>query len=189
MPVAPLPYASPMGFVGESHWREGKRLVATTGLDRTVRLPPRCVRCNADTDFGRGWRKTLYWHHPAYYLLILPGVLIYALVAMGVRKKVTVDAGLCPAHRAARRNRILIGWGIFLAGLASLVAAIYFGNDPAFRRGPLGAVFGLLGAALVVFSALWAIFATRVLVLSRVAGGTAWFTGAGPAFLSSLSGT
>src|SRR5436309_2493776 len=71
-------------------WRSGPLLVMSQG----ARLPDRCVKCNAPANGQRLTRK-LYWHSPYLYLLILLNLLIYALVAIFVRKKARVEIGLC----------------------------------------------------------------------------------------------
>ena len=187
LPVTPLPYASPARLaVTEGLWREGNKLVVVAGGNRTARLPRQCVKCNAPTADRKPWRKTVSWHHPGYYALIPLGLLIYALVAVSVSKKVTVEAGLCRAHAAVRRNRILIGWGIFLASIAALVLAIYCWDTPPFRHGPAATILGILSGALFVGSMVWGLVAPRVLAVRRVVDNTAWFSGAGPEFLASL---
>ncbi|MBH5329764.1 hypothetical protein H9Q10_08795 [Eikenella sp. S3360] len=95
-------------------WREGKRVFLPDGAD----LPCRCIRCGTEADPPRRPRK-LYWHHPALALLILttflrlPGLLIYLIVAVIVRKKIEVTAARCPAHRK-QMHQIYIGLFILL---------------------------------------------------------------------------
>ena len=47
-------------------WQENKKLVARS---ETV-FPDRCIKCNAPAG-GSRLKRTLYWAHPAYLLLIL----------------------------------------------------------------------------------------------------------------------
>src|SRR5688572_23321251 len=54
----------------------------------------RCVKCNAPTGPER-LKRVLYWHHPAVYLLIIPGILFYAIAALIARKKAIVHLPLC----------------------------------------------------------------------------------------------
>jgi hypothetical protein len=183
-----LQYATPLGYQTEGMWRDGNRVAVNLKPGGTLCLTARCIKCNAATDGTRGWRKTMCWHPPGFYVLILfPGLLIYVIVALCIRKKVTVDAGLCPLHRKVRRQRIAIGWLAGISGIFCIVAAIFFWSDPQWRRGPLGAVFGILAAVLIVFSLIWALFATRVLTIRKMKNGTMWFSGAGLEFLASLS--
>ena len=189
IPVTSLQYASPVGYgaANEGQWRDRDQIVAAVRPGGTIRLPPRCVKSNAPTDNLRGWRKTMSWHHPALFALIV-SPLIYIIVALCVRKQVTVDAGLCAAHRDQRRTRITIGWLIAGVGLACVVAAFYFASDNAWRRGNLGGVFGVIGTALLVGAAIWAVIATRVVTVRKVTPQMTWLGGAGPEFLASLPG-
>jgi len=68
------------------------------------------------------WRKKFYWHSQWIYLLILfPGILIYAIVAMIVRKQMELNLPLCDTHHADRKRykmlAILMLVGFIPAGL------------------------------------------------------------------------
>ncbi|MDN8580576.1 hypothetical protein QZH63_06520 [Eikenella corrodens] len=99
-------------------WREGKRVFLPAGTD----LPCRCIHCGEEAAPPRRQRK-LYWHHPALYLLILtafiglPGLLVYLIMALVVRKKITVTAARCPTHRKQMRQIYI---GIFMLLLVTL---------------------------------------------------------------------
>lgn len=133
---------------GTGVWRRKRQLVVT--LDAV--LPDRCVKCNCDVG-GSRFKRVLYWHHPALYLmLIFPGLLIYAIVALAVRKRAIVLIGLCPGHRSQRTRAILLAWllavlgagcayfgimdeqgALTIAGFASLLVALILGAV----RGPV----------------------------------------------------
>lgn len=83
--------------------RDGKYVLVPVGSD----LPPRCVICNEPALTPIKKRK-VYWHHPAWYLLILFNILIYAIVGLIVRKRAEVSPGLCLEHTARRKRRILL---------------------------------------------------------------------------------
>jgi hypothetical protein len=119
--------------------RRGKQLIVPRGSS----LPAQCIKCGASA--VKPWKKKFYWHTPWLYLMILfPGLLIYAIVAVVVRKQMELNVPLCDTHHADRkRNHLLtaimligfipvgtivgmsfsepLGWmtgtGMFLAGL------------------------------------------------------------------------
>jgi hypothetical protein len=97
-------------------WRSKRELV--TSLNPI--LPPRCVKCNAPTETPP-MKRNLYWHHPALYLVVLVNVIIYVIIAMLVRKRTVAMVSVCRRHRSARRNALLIGWGLELAALALVI--------------------------------------------------------------------
>ena len=108
---------------GTGVWRRKRQLVVA--LDAV--LPDRCVKCNCDVGASR-FKRVLYWHHPALYLMILfPGLLIYAIVAIAVRRRAIVLIGLCPEHRSQRTRAILIAW--LLAVLGGFGAYYGFMNE------------------------------------------------------------
>lgn len=123
-------------------WRSGRLVLVSVGSD----LPERCVKCNASEDLFR-LRRKLYWHHPAIYLALFFYVLLYAIIAVIVRKSATVQVSLCRQHR--NRRRLLIGCAI-----GCLVAAV-------------GVVFGL--ASWRVENLLW-LLAPLLVIASIVLG-------------------
>ena len=179
IPTEPvLSYASPPQLTAEL-WREGHLLVTALNSE----LPDRCVKCNLPAD-GFKLRKTYYWHPSAWYLLIIfPGILIYAIVAMIIRKKITIGIGLCPLHRSKRKKSLAIGWSMFALGVIGLVAGIAVSAN---SRGDNGVVVVLAGVALLFFSALWAIFGVRLLTPRKADKQFAWFSGCSPEFMREI---
>jgi hypothetical protein len=84
-------------------------------------LPNRCVKCNAPTH--RTLKRNLRWHHPALYILIIGGVLLYALLALVLSKTATINVGLGETHAAARKRDILITWLLVLLSFVSFYFA------------------------------------------------------------------
>ena len=150
-------------------WRSGRQLV--TLLSAT--LPERCVKCNAPAAGGR-MKLKLSWHHPALYLTILLGVLIYLILAAISSKRGTVLASLCAAHRGERKRAILISWALAVLGLIGIMVAIVK------ESGGLGFAGGI-----AIFAALiYAILTTRVLTVKKINKEHAWMTGCCPEFLA-----
>ena len=92
-------------------------------MGKNVPLPDRCVKCNAPANMKR-LTKRLYWHSPVVYAALLLNVLIYALIAMCVRKKATVEVGLCDRHFAKRKTAILVSWLLVLVSAGLLVGGL-----------------------------------------------------------------
>jgi hypothetical protein len=96
--------AASVPSLAPSATREGKVLVVPRG----AAFPANCVKCGEPAE--RPWRKKFYWHNPLLYLLIIfPGLLIYAIIAMVVRKSIELAIPLCDVHHAERKRYILIG--------------------------------------------------------------------------------
>lgn len=111
------PYQAPRAAIVQADSadcrREGKHVFIPLGQD----LPPRCVVCNGAVAQPVKAR-TFYWHTPWLYLLLLLNVLIFALVALVVRKKAVLSPGWCEEHLTARQRRIKG----FMAAAAGLTA-------------------------------------------------------------------
>ncbi|HKD55205.1 MAG TPA: hypothetical protein VKB72_13400 [Steroidobacteraceae bacterium] len=138
-------------------------------------LPHRCVKCNEPATEPTKSRK-VYWHSPWVYLLILFNVLIYAVVAVIVRKKAVIAPGLCSTHKTRRRTGIAIAWTLLLVGVALLFTGIG-------QRNP-GASFG--GMLLILGAAVVSTAVTRILRAKRIDARYVRLTGCGTAFLDSM---
>lgn len=146
----------------------------------------RCVKCNAAVEPDKVRRVMMYWQHPAYYATLLLGILIGAIILLCVRKKTEVTFGLCKVHRAQRRNKILIGWLIALAGLGLVVVAINLMSTPGWRGSSLPPAAMMSGIVLLLGSLFWAALAVSAISVRRISGNVVWFRGGGEAFLGSL---
>jgi hypothetical protein len=182
-PQQVLPYATPMAHQDIGAWREGSQLVVT----KHIQLLDRCVKCNAPAE-GAPWRKTLYWHHPALYIMILfPGLLIYAIVALCVRQNARVGAYLCPIHRKARSRKILIAWLIALAGLASFIGGFALVGDR--DTEDMGLIAILCGIVVMIAGGVFGAITSPVLSPAKMEGNYAWLKGAGNDFLANFPPT
>jgi hypothetical protein len=188
-PEVPLiPYATPAQYyapMGVS--REGNLIV----LPRDTALPPRCVKCNEPRALQFASDKTLYWHHPALFLLILfPGLVIYMIVAFIVRKSTSTRAFLCEKHLRQRRTNILIGAVIATVGLALLFGSIVVSVDDDFHRyRDLPPMLFLGGLGVLIIALIWAVATVRMVRAKKIDDRYVWLAGAGPEFLDSLAQT
>ena len=157
--------------VGGDCWRDGKQLVVRPGCT----LPGRCIKCNEPAEQPmKLWR--FYWHHPALYLVALVNLLIYAVIALFVRRKTPVTVGLCKRHHGRRRRWIGLAMLGTVGGIG--VFGLGAGSDPA-----LSAVVGL---GVVLLSLVAGILGSRVLVVTRIGENYTRFNGAGADFLETL---
>lgn len=125
-------------------------------------LARRCVRCNEPG--AKELLRELHWHSPWLYIMaVFPGILIYALVAMIVRKKASVQVSLCERHVSLRRAGIAIGCAGPIAGIAAMVAL-----PP-----DVGAVVLLIGLLL---PPVIGVMMARVVVAQRIDDAHAWLS-------------
>lgn len=167
------PYAPPQATLtsgGDRRvWREGAVLVLEPGAE----LPPRCVKCNEPAELPLKERK-LYWHHPAYYLIALVALLIYAIVALIVRKQTTVAPGLCANHR--KRRTLWITAAILGPLLGFPMMTLSEGNCG----------FILLGALFLFGGIVGGLMGARIVYADRIDDHEVRLKGCGEAFLESL---
>jgi hypothetical protein len=154
-----------------SLWRSNKRLVART---ETV-FPDRCVKCNAPAN-GFQLKRTLYWMHPAFYLLILCNLLVLLIVHLIVRKKAVMHIGLCEQHRSKRKLGLIIGWGSFALGIVLFICAAIFSSG----------WYVLAGFAAILGGGITGGVMARTLSATKIDKEYAWMAGAHKEFLAEL---
>jgi hypothetical protein len=125
-------------------WRSNKRLVART---ETV-FPDRCIKCNTPAG-GFRLKRTLYWVHPAYFLLILCNLLVLLIVYLIVRKKAVVHIGLCEQHRSKRKRGLIIGWSSVALGIILMCCAGFMSSGWGFFIGLLVLLGGGITGAVM----------------------------------------
>ena len=159
--------AIPLGDV----WREGDVLVAA----KDASLPERCVRCDAPSGRSR-LKQQYYWHSPALYLIAPFALLIYAIVAMAVRKSARLEIGLCEAHLTRRKTAIVGGSVLALLGFAMVLMAI------AGSRAELG----LLALVFFISGAVWGTMEASPLKVKHIDDRFVRLKGATPSYLRRL---
>lgn len=167
----PPPYAGMYGQ-GAGVWQQhGANLV----MDKTAQLPDRCVKCNAYAS-GKRLRRKLTWHPPTLYLLVLAGVLIYAIVATIVSEKATIYVGLCERHSKRRHAAILSSVGLLLLGLLSLFMALAAES----------AILGLLGGGFLLAAIVVACVAHSIVRAKKIDNRFVWLDGIDRNYLAQL---
>lgn len=152
-------------------WSDGDTLV----VHRNAVLPDRCVKCNAPAG-GDRIRRRFAWHHPALYLLILVGLLIYAIVALIVQKKAVLELGICAEHRKQRRTLTITGWALFVAAFVAIPIAVRMGSG----------LVGLLAVASFVASGVLGYLVTNWIVASKIDDSYVWLKKVDRSYLASF---
>lgn len=152
-------------------WREGKVLVMRKGGD----FPDRCIKCNAASVTPKR-RYRLSWHSPWWYALILLAILLYAIVAMIVRKTATVHVGLCERHQKRVMWGRIVGWGGLAIELGLVLVSTSTGD----------ASYALVALALALPWLIAAMVINRLVLPERIDDRYVRLKGCGPDFLRSL---
>jgi hypothetical protein len=178
------PYAAPRsdlnsgtgadGGADRPYWRSGALLIARHGAT----LPPRCVKCNALVNEPLK-KARFYWHHQAWFVLVLLNIILYAVVSLFVRKHADVTFGLCAEHKRRRNLALLIGFsGIALSIAVIVVAAL--ASAPALIPIALVMILGFI---------VYTVVRARALLPVRIDRFGAQLKGCGEDFLASLPGS
>jgi len=167
LPAQTLQYATPVGAAADNAvWCDGTTLIVPHGTT----LPPYCVKCNAPVE-EPPVKRTYRWHNPLLYLIILFNLIIYAIVALIVRKKGRIQIHVCRHHVQRQWIAILLALVLTLGGLALLIGG--GANDK-----PILAVTGIVAFILGIVAA----FVSRMLYPTKIDEHVLWLKGAGPEF-------
>ena len=152
-------------------WRSGKTLV----MSREAQVPARCVHCNTTANLRRVQRR-LYWHHPAIYVTLIAGLLVYVILALVVRKTATFEVSICQADVVRRRGKVALAWFLLLAMPVSLGVLGAYKVENALWLLPV-----VLFIAAVVASRL-----SRPVYARKIDEKAVWVGGVCPEFLKDL---
>lgn len=170
-PYAPSKAVLDTEYADGTAWRKGRQAVIPVGRD----MPCRCIKCNAPVS-GVVKQRKVYWHHPGVYGLILINIILYAIVALIVRKAVKIRPALCELHATKRRNGILLCWGLLFAGFGSLVVSGMQSGNMAF----------VWLAVVLIIAAIVNSFLLRLIVARKIDDQYAYLAGCSEAYLASL---
>ncbi|HXE52420.1 MAG TPA: hypothetical protein VN541_05360 [Tepidisphaeraceae bacterium] len=170
-PASVIPYATPAFLVATSEvWREGKTVIAP----KDTTLPSRCVKCNAPVT-SPAVKRTYYWQHPAWFLLLLLNLLIFVIVALAIRKKGTLYIHICDEHQKRRRNRIWLAVVLSFGGIALFIAGAAYNSG-----------WYLLGGLVAFIVGIVCAFMSRLVSPRRIDDRFIWLAGCGTEFVQSL---
>lgn len=151
--------------------RKGKKIVTVSETP----FPDRCVKCNAPAN-GYRLKRVLYWHHPAYFLLLFCNLLVLLIVVLIVRKKAVLHVGLCEVHRKQRLIAIIACTVGMLGGLVAIIAGAVMPSGPVV----------VTGIVLFFAGAIWGITKGRTVYATKIDKQNVWVGGAGKEFLAQL---
>lgn len=149
-------------------------------LHRRFPLPDRCVKSNLPAN-GSILRCELSWHHPAWFLTLLLGLVPYFLLSMAIAKRARIAVGISPLWKRKRLARIAITAATILLGaLLICVAFIYLQGTELFL-----ASYGL-GMLLVLAGIVYGRLVARLVRPKRIDDTHVWLAGAHPDYLAEL---
>lgn len=164
-------------FAANGLWQEDRELLV---MHKDAELPARCVKSNQATQYRL--KRSLSWHHPAWYLVILAcGLIPYIVAALIVRKTATIYIGLSDEWQQRRRNAIFVGWTTSLLGIGLIIGGVVTSAeaDIFIALIPLGIVTLLAGM-------LYGLFRARIVVVKCIRNDYVWLKGVNKDFLAQL---
>jgi len=131
----------------------GRALV--TSLD--CELPEVCVFTGRTDDLVRV-RQRISWHHPAIYLTIFIGLIIYVVLALALRKSANVAYYINREEKARRQMWHAANWGVFLSTFLWIALGVALGWTWAFWVIPVS----LLSSIVIYFLQVQRLFAWKI---------------------------
>lgn len=158
-------------------WRDGPLLV----MEKTANLPDICVKTNTPTK--NKLKRKMYWHHPAVYLAVLFNLIIYAILAMVLRKQAVIYIGLSDARMLRRKRAIWVAWITGLLGVASFFGGVVAISGPGGNGSPL-IVLVLLGLVMILASLIAGMLMSRIVRPQKIDDHYVWLRGVHPEYLA-----
>ena len=158
------------GIMGSMVWRWGRILV----MGRNALLPNHCIKCNEPVTSKL--KRNIYWHSPFLYLLILISILVYAIVALIVRRRARIEVGICDKHLSQRRWVITISWLIFVGSIVSFIVGLAYDHP----------LLLLLSLFLFLGSIIFGAAKGRAVVVGRIDKEYIWLKGVRRQYLEAL---
>lgn len=182
-PAAAHPPTTPNFGRFELYREENRLLIKSDGSQSARCLPERCIKCDESAPTHHKF-LTLSWHNPIFYVLILAGILPYALAYLIIRRTVTIRVSLCAKHHKRRHLAIILGVSIIAIAFICLIAAIFM-NSPTSQG-----LFGLLLLSffvLLLTGVIATLFGAQICTAHKLDDqGNAWIDGVGEPFLADL---
>jgi len=146
--------------------------MATVWLDRDESeygdLPPVCMRCGEESTATKS--RTFSWYPGWVNVLILVNLLVWAVVAMVMTKKMKVQAPMCDRHAGHWFRFNLFLYGGLIGMLAVIVAgvALMASDDPTLKDVAAAVLIaGGIGFLVVLIAgAIWQLTLIRALVIT-----------------------
>jgi hypothetical protein len=157
-------------------WSDGRYLI----MWKDAELPDVCVKSNQPANGGR-LRRSLSWHHPAVYLAIFAGLLIYVILALVLRKTATIHIGLSDEWFRRRRRAIAIGWITGLTGIGMM-----FGGIALLDRHDAAGLLVPAGLVVALFGAIFGLMQARMVAPIRITDEYVWLKGVHHDYLDAL---
>ncbi len=159
-------------------WASGNLLI----VSRDAVLPPFCVKCGRPAEPNL-FPKKFSWHPQWVYIFILFAILIYAIVATVISKKMKLKVPLCAKHMEKYKTLRLAAAALLLGCIPEMIlASVYL--PEAYTGYGIAAGFAALIAGLVCL-----IMFGALLRPTRIDEYYGYFANAGPDFLRMLPPT
>ncbi|WP_145428588.1 hypothetical protein [Symmachiella dynata] len=160
-----------------SMWRQGNK---TLVMHKTAEMPNRCVKSNQPST--RHLKRSLSWHHPGWYVLVLIcGLIPYILAALVVRKTATIYVGLSEEWFARRQRAILVSWALSLLGIVLMVTGIALVDTSEFAIAMLP-----LGVILLLGGLIYGMVKARIVAVKKIKDDHIWLNGCCAEYLNEL---
>jgi hypothetical protein len=156
-------------------WRQGNLLV----MHKEAPLPLICVKSNQPAT-GR-LKRSLAWHHPALYLIILLNWLIYIVVALIVRKTAMIQIALSDEWIARRKRRMVFAWSAILLCVVLFVMSLFLLDSSGLA--PVVLLVSIVGCLAAMG---YGLVACRLVSARRMTDTYIWLKGVHPDFLDRL---
>jgi len=156
-------------------WTHGNLLIAS----RDAVLPPYCVKCGRPADV-KPLRRRFSWHPSWVYIFLLIALLVYAILAAVLSKKITLQLPLCSAHFEKYKTLRILAAVLLLGSIPEMILA-----GASLPDNYMG--WGIFAGAMAFFAGLLClVMFNGVLRIDRIGEHYGYFSRASEGFLLHL---
>ncbi len=149
-------------------------------------LPKVCMFCGEPAVTRK--QRNFAWHPPWVWILILAGILVAAIVALILTKRMTVRVPVCERHEGFwRRRNLVVGLSFLGVAVLEIVAIAISANQPQGQNNDLGGFVCVGGAFLfLAWLVVVAIYSAQGIRPTEITDRSIRLTGVNREFIEAL---
>lgn len=155
----------------------------TMMMHRRALLPKKCVKTNGSENL-QAKKITLRWHHPAIYLTILLGLLIYVIIAVVCTKKASVEVFVSQKVLRRRLMFIIATWVCVFLGFFGMGYGMFALESDSFPEN-VGLLF-LCSVLMFIIAIIMYVVGARIIYASKIDDYYVWIKGVNLEYLNGL---
>ena len=142
-------------------WRDKSILI----MHKNATLPYRCIKTNKAA--SKKVKLKLFWDNPLLLFWLLVNILVYAIVALCLRRKAIVYVPVSEEAISKRKKKIFSIWGFVIAGVALIIIGVNL----------LNVTLIVVGSSLLIITIILPYLILPLVVVHKIEDDYVWLKG------------